>query len=537
MHRHCVVVSLLLLWTAAGCRPAPSEVRQARKSIDASQPAHGAKSNERRLPRPVRVGEGLVAERTTTANTEGELTPEQAAQLAWEAVEQSASLSPTLLVWLFDETRSAQSLVSRVTAQLKNCYLARQKAASDAGTSPSSNSKLTTAVVGYGSEARYLLGTPSTDPKKVAEALDATRVVDTPEERLFDVLTRILDTYLPQRPTEGRLILGIVTDEMGDDWQRVDQLTPKIRRESIAVYVIGPPAPFGLVQAVKNSPESAPSEFPSPDYVPYRQGPETRYVERVVSDHGLGTFDLSLMDSGFGPFALEWLCRVGGGAYLAIRPRQLSQYVGIQPDIWPSPYAPRFRRDVMLRYLPDYVTEEEYRRLLEQNSAARAVHEAAKVGTIRTLHSPQLVFSGKDEAEINRVATTAQQQAALAIRSVNEVYELLKNGEKDRDRLPSRRWQVSFDLAYGQACLAKAQIDGYNSMLARLKRGMKFDNPSSTMWVLEPAEEYPESLLQVMADRGRNLLQGIIQNHPQTPWSLIAEQVLKQPPGWRWTEK
>ncbi|GIW94139.1 MAG: hypothetical protein KatS3mg110_2180 [Pirellulaceae bacterium] len=530
----CLIGSIILL---LGCRPDPATVRPRSEAPKSTAQSREARPPKRHTPEPVRVGEGMPAKRSAPRGEQGELTPEQAARLAWEAIEQSATYSPTLVVWLFDETSSAQNLVSRVTSQLELEYDSWAESGPLNTSSAAAAHRLATAIVGYSDQTRYLLETPSADPDEVVQALKETRIANNSGERLFSALSEVLDKYLPHRPSGGRLLLGIVTDEMGDDWQRVDELVPRLRRESVGVYVIGPPAPFGMVQALRNPPETPPNPLPSADYVAYRQGPETRYVERVISENPLGTFDLSLMDSGFGPFALEWICRASGGAYLAIRPRSLERYRGLQPDVWPSPYAPRFPPAVMQRYLPDYVTEEQYRQLLEQNAAARALHQAAQAGTIRMLQAPQLVFAGKDEAEINRIATVAQQQAALAIRSVDEIYNLLKNGEKDRDNLTSPRWQASFDLAYGQACLAKAQIDSYNSMLARLKRGMKFENPSSTMWVLEPANEFPESLLQNIAQRGQELLKGIQQNHPNTPWALIAEQTLQQPPGWRWTEK
>ena len=40
----------------------------------------------------------------------------------------------------------------------------------------------------------------------------------------------------------------------------------------------------------------------------------------------------------------------------------------------------------------------------------------------------------------------------------------------------------------GRASAVKAKVDGYNAMLAALKRGKTFQNPDSTAWVLEPAD-------------------------------------------------
>jgi len=484
-----------------------------------------------------------------------ELSPERAADIVWQTALDLAQYSPVTFVWLFDETRSAQELVSRVSAQLRSRM---EEASQTQSVSNKSELPLSVAVVGYGSDLRWLVERPSRSPEDVAKKLDELRVDSGIQENLFTALAKVLDKFLDPRARRSseRLILGIVTDEMGDDWLKVDELVPRLRRDGVSVYVIGPPAALGKVQPLRDPPEK-PETGTSAGTIAHRQGPESRYVELVPFERELGQEDLTLMDSGFGPFALEWICRAAGGTYLAIRPRRVEGYVGLQPDVWPSPYAPRFSRDIMQRYLPDYVTEDEYRRLLNENRAAYALHEAAKKSRISALQAPQLAFSAGNEAELNRVASTAQQQAALAIRFVDDVYNLLKDGEKDRPRLHTPRWQAAYDLALGQASLAKAQIDAYNSMLAKLKRGMSFRNPSSNTWILEPADEFPESNLERIAKRGQELLQQVVNDHPGTPWAMIAERALYEDVkasdtsptkdatekrstrkyGWRWTEK
>lgn len=531
------LTAALLGWCAVlavACRPGPVAPPPSPSAEGGSEKSPGTFA-ARRPPPPVRIGSATnPAGGTSVASQDNEMSVERAVNMAWTAISELADYTPTLVVWLFDETPSAQELVSRASARLKENFKSTTASLGSTGVAPA---KFASAVAGYGADLRLLLEKPTQAAEAITTALDNIRVDSSNQERLFAALEKILDRYLSQRASGGKLVLCIVTDEMGDDWEEVDRLVPRIRREAVAVYVIGPPAPLGKVQVVRH-----PTETPSPasslsTYVPHRQGPESRFVELVPFQRGLEQSDVTLLDSGFGPFALEWICRVGGGSYLAIRPRYIQGYVGLVPDVWPSPYVPRFPADVMQAYTPDYVSHEDYQRLLAANAAARALHEAARTAMITTLNAPQLSFAGDNEAELNRVASEAQKQAALAIRSVDEVYNLLRSGEKDRPQLRSPRWQAAYDLAYGQASLAKARIDGYNSMLAKLKRGMKFTNPSSKEWLLEPADEFPESSLQTIAERGRAMLEQVVKEHPQTPWALIAQESLRQPVGWRWTER
>jgi hypothetical protein len=114
---------------------------------------------------------------------------------------------------------------------------------------------------------------------------------------------------------------------------------------------------------------------------------------------------------------------------------------------------------------------------------------------------------------------------------------VLAVGEGDRNKLTSPRWQAEFDLAMGRIMAAKVRIDGYNEMLAALKRGKNFENPGSTRWFLEAADVYEAGSKQKnMAEKAKQYLQRVVNEHPGTPWAKLAEQELKTPLGWKWRE-
>jgi hypothetical protein len=115
---------------------------------------------------------------------------------------------------------------------------------------------------------------------------------------------------------------------------------------------------------------------------------------------------------------------------------------------------------------------------------------------------------------------------------------VLSQGESDRARLAGPRWQAQYDLALGRVLASKARLDGYNSMIAALKRGKTFQNSDSKEWVLEPADHFEtESTIRRMAEKAKTYLERVVQEHPGTPWAEIAQQELKTPLGWAWSER
>ena len=399
-----------------------------------------------------------------------------------------------------------------------------------AGLKPAEPNRFLTAVCTFGETVSFPVGTPSPDPMSLSNAVGAMEVDPSGKEMVFTAISQCREKFARYRSEENREVLFfVVTDEAGDDADKAEQLL----KRDIPIYVLGAPAPMGLSAAVDSSVE----QEGAPNII--RQGPESRHAEHVQLGFVDGANALHLIDSGFGHFALERLCRATGGAYIAMRPATGGySFVGIKNTEWPTSGAWQPDISVMRRYAPDYVSEEAYQALLDSNAACKALHEAAKLRRLDYNGRPQTSFVKRSEAQLATDVARAQQYAAKHGPPLAALFQLLEKGEDGRDSLPSARWKASYDLAMGRAAAAYARVEGYNARLAELKRGKNFADPSHTTWVLLPAETTDSSSsLRKMGEQANDLLRGVIENHPGTPWAKLAETELQTPIGWDWTEQ
>jgi len=132
--------------------------------------------------------------------------------------------------------------------------------------------------------------------------------------------------------------------------------------------------------------------------------------------------------------------------------------------------------------------------------------------------------------------SVAQRAAAIRQPRINQICQTLLVGEDDRQKLQSRRWQASYDLALGRALAAKVRTDGYNTVLAKTKQGMKFRGEQNNTWILVADAEYANTSIEQLAGKAELYLERVRQEHPDTPWALLASRELAEPLGWRWKE-
>ncbi|HTM56405.1 MAG TPA: vWA domain-containing protein [Pirellulales bacterium] len=446
----------------------------------------------------------------------------------------------TLVVWFFDQSGSLERQRAEIVRRFDRIYeeLGVLEAAGNPAFQKHEAKPLLSAVVAFGEHVSFLTPKPTDDVEEVKAAVTGLKTDESGIERTFQAVHQAASRYKPFRLQEPRrnVMFVIFTDEVGDDESELEAAVSICRQHAIPVYCVGVPAPFGRREAYVKYVDPDPKFDQSPQWIPVRQGPESFLPELV----NIGSeFTDEPMDSGFGPYSLTRLCYETGGIYFAVHPsrderRTLSRH---ETPLLSARLSHFFDPQVMLNYRPDYGSTKQYKKLLAENKARRALVEAAQTSWITPMERPQLVFPKLNDADLSNRLSQAQHAAAVLEPKIERLYQTLKSGEADRVRLAKPRWQAGYDLSMGRVLAVKVRTEGYNTMLAKAKQGMKFSEADSDTWQLAPANDLGgNAALEKLAEHGRMYLARVVSEHPGTPWALLAEKELKQPFGWTWKE-
>ena len=459
----------------------------------------------------------------------------------------------TTVVWVFDQSASLIQQRDEIVQRFDRIYRELgmideqgHNAFKNKGDSP-----LLTQVVAFGADFS-VLNQPTGDVAAVKASIEA---IETDSSGIENVMAAVVKTAQLRRsdreidratrePKRNVKII-VVSDEAGDDVQLVDKAIQICNRIQIPVYVIGVPAPFGRPETQVKWVDPDPEFDQEPQWAIVSQGPESIAGERLHLEFGGDFRDLEMIDSGFGPFHLTRLCYETGGIYFAVHPNRTNpgkQVRRRKTKSYSAHLAYFFDPEVMRRYKPDYVSNQKYWEDLRKFPNRQALVEAANFTTTGDLSSPRMRFEKYNEANFVRDVTRAQRNAALIEPPLNRLYEMLRSGESGRDEEQSLRWQAGYDLAMGRAIAAKLRAETYNGMLALIKTQKKFSpaadgKQQNNTWVLRPANATETgSQHRKLLDKAIMYLQRVVDNHPGTPWAMLAERELETPIGWEWVE-
>jgi von Willebrand factor type A domain len=506
----------------------------------------------------VNVERPLMLELSTARNTSETLLVKGAAGVgttgaegAIDRITQEILLSleqrPTLVVWLFDQSGSLQMQRASIDKRFDRIYqeLGLIEASGNEAFKRHADKPLLTSVVAFGERVTFRIPQPTDDLAEIKAAVRGIENDASGVEMTFTAIGNAAQKYQKYRTGSPRrnVMLVVISDEAGDDESQCDATLALCRRQEMPVYVVGVPAPFGRREALMKYVDPDPAYSQTVQMIPVVQGPESALPERIKLGFSSqrDQDDLERLDSGFGPYSLTRLCYETGGIYFAVhanRPAGAGAVRNAQTAVMSARINHFFDPTVMRNYRPDYMSLTEYQRLLKENKARAALVQAAQISQVNPMDSPRRVFPKRSEADLKNELDLAQRAAAVVEPKVDGLYVLLKQGEKDRQRLTGLRWQAGYDLAMGRVLAVKVRTFGYNAMLAKAKMGMKFEKADSDTWALAPSDEISVgSALEKLAAQAREYLSRVKDQHPGTPWALLAERELADPLGWKWTER
>lgn len=470
-----------------------------------------------------------------------------------QEIMRSLENNKTLVVWIFDQSISLLEQRTSIENRLNKVYRDLRDAGvlGDETQAQLQNYRLQTDVIAFGQSVNPMLKRPAFNFDQVRKAIREIQRDDSGLENVMAAVMMAANRYKGLHKIDSDtgkrkrdVLLIVVSDEAGDDGALADQAIQVCRSNQIPVSVIGVPAPFGRQETEVKWVDPDPQFDQTPQVALVNQGPESMMPERLRLDFTGNFDDLEMIDSGFGPFDLTKLCYETGGTYFAVHPNRGKRSVRWDEVSNYSAYLRHFfDADVMKRYRPDYVTRDEYQRMITASATRGALVKSAAFTSTGALARPQLRFPKFEEAQFVNLVTRAQRSAAIVEPKLNQLYDMLKVGEQDRLAETSPRWQAGYDLAMGRALAAKIRAETYNMMLALVKTKLKFDppknedSPQNNTWVLRPANTIETgSRGEKLAEKAKAYLERVIADHPDTPWALIAKRELTTPIGWSWRQ-
>lgn len=430
----------------------------------------------------------------------------------------------TLPVWLFDESLSLESRREKIIARFENVY--QQLGLMD---DIDTKDALKTGVVGFGKDVHVLLDEPSSDISELTKAVKTITSDVSGAENVFAAIQQALKTYGPVRKRmKANMMLIIVTDERGDDFggdtfSVLEETVKRLARDGIKVYVIGNTSPFGRQKGLVHMKWKDAEGTEWEGNLEADQGPESPLPEGLqLPFWTANAAGLEFMSSGYGPYTLSRLCAETGGIFF------------VADDTNRIKWDPL----IMRQYSPDYRPGSEYRRQLQGNMAKQALITAAQLAVTEPVPQIEKNFPAYNDNVLRETITESQKPLAVLDYFLTQVHTALEAGEKHRDKLDSDRWRASYDLAMGRILAMRVRAFGYNAILAEMKASpKKFEVAENNQWILQPSETINAGAnVRRMHDKAVEYLNRVINEHPDTPWALMAKMEISEPLGWEWKE-
>ncbi len=459
----------------------------------------------------------------------------------------AAEERPTLVVWLFDQSGSLTRQRADIRDRFDRIYDElgiMQKTRENKHVNPDEE-RILTSIIGFGEKVELYTEEPISDLAEIKQIVDKLPVDSSGVERVFTAIESAAKQYKSLRRDVGprgpkrNVLFVVVTDERGDDYNRLETSITSCRQLGVPVYVIGVPAPFGREHTLVKYVDPDPKYDQSPQWAQVDQGPETFLPERIQLSFSGNFDDEPVIDSGFGPYGLTRLCYETGGTYFTVHPnRNTSRQVRRgEIEAFSADMKYFFDPTAMARYSPDYLSQADYVSAVKRSPLRMALVQAATIPNVTGIQRPRLRFVKTSEAQLAGDLTNAQQDAAPLEPTLVRLAATLEPGLKGREDETSPRWRAGFDLAYGRVLAQKVRTETYNAVLAQAKQGMPFADPKNNTWILEPSDQISVgSKWQREADSAREFLTRVVEENPGTPWALLAQRELDVPIGWQWKE-
>ena len=427
------------------------------------------------------------------------------------------------VVWLFDESESMKDdqkeirkKFDRVVNELK-INAPDDVAALKGKKVRSSGPPLNHAIVGFGEGIHYNQEKPTADVELIGRAIDKLPVDSTGKENTMTAVSSVIGRYNNLISDERKLLIVLVTDESGDDGDYVEEARQLAVNRDVPIYVIGRQALFGTGHLTLEYHDPVTNDV---FWVGIRRGPETADLEALQYDGLHNRWDE--IPSGFAPYELARLAKDSGGIYFLL----------------PSEEGLRIRRrekaysiETLKEYIPDYESRASYLERRAKSEFRRTLYDVIQETRTYPFRHHFPVFPEP------LLAAIEEQLPLVTVRlnALIKIEERLRQLEKLRNREPEKRWQAAYDLMLAQVVAYQIKAYEYRANLLEMRAKppvpKQMPNPELFVdWALDHSHDMkaPKENTEKRYAEATRLFQLVVERHPNTPWSDLAQDEIRR---------
>jgi len=461
----------------------------------------------------------------------------------------------TLVVWLLDASISLEAHRDEMAAQAREFYdkIERRR---DTSSIVASN-RLYSSVIGFGRQAQEICP-PTTSGAKAIDAIRRVPRDSSGTENVLGAIDHALRLYRRTRQRSERLMLVVLTDEVGDDTLKLESSIRHCHDAEAVVHAITATSLLGIQQVIERcvipiggtnqtlwldvnkGPESAqPQRFFLPywhesTWLPWRP----QHARRLADAPWYGGAYRERLLSGFPPYALTRLSLQTGGTITMFDHRHDEPGYYAWEQL--RGYAPSYEslksyrdaiRDSLLRQLVTEAAEmsDQYAELFVPPRMAFVANRAAAAPYAAQFPAVSPAeFRTRSELALRAERTRAEMARAKLMRLVQRYRDEQVDWQAEYQREESLRWRAWYDVTIGRLLSASVRYDEYLRALAQVNSSI---DTSTNALMLLPSESLRGATSREQIDEAMFLLQRCLDANPSTPWAELARWELVQPWG------
>ncbi|MDZ4683909.1 MAG: VWA domain-containing protein [Planctomycetaceae bacterium] len=437
-----------------------------------------------------------------------------------------------LACWMFDASESMEDDRKEMRDNFHKVYEELGLVSRADEKLKTADEPILTSIFSFNTGAKEHTTKPTSDIAAIRAAIDKITKDEGGDEKFCTAAAEVVQKY--QRMAAGqkrRLVLIMVSDESGDDGDKIEETIDVCKRGNVPVYFMGRYAVFGFPYATMIWKDP---KYGLTHWLRIKRGPETPFPEALQFDGLHERWDV--YSSGFGPYEQVRLCRETGGIFFLL-PGDETNISGRGSNL-----DRKYEMLDMKEYLPNLNARLVYQKERDSSKFRNTIFQVVQRVNpfldeglrMREHHFPIEVDAFAKEGAVNFT------KAVRALKLLNEAVAFLETVAPGRDKEPSERWRAHYDLAHAQLLAYRVRLFQYILNLDAIQKNKpKANDPKSNQWhmVRTPKMLPPDPVqvkqagvdlkeLEAQEKQAREEFQAVVKNHPRTPWAQLAQQEL-----------